>query len=198
MNKKKSIILVITAVVLLSGLFFLNNSINKNSENITKIQTKYVSLSSVIDSSDINKIVGFYDYVFVGEVTEHIGNFEPLKDSEEMQIPYNKFKVKVLENIKGELVEETEIKKIGGYMTEEDGKTSLILLDKQDYLPQVGETYVFIGSGQEDGGILIECSYGQKLLSEQNEKQVNEFKKAKDNEVIYERRRYKSKYEIKK
>jgi len=90
----------------------------KNNENlpITKICASYA-----INVNNLEELIGDADYVFVGEVLKNDGVeykkpvvVETELGSKEYKSPYTNYSLKVVENIKGNLVSNIEISKVGG------------------------------------------------------------------------------------
>jgi len=129
--------------------------------------------------------LSYADYVFVGMVEEHLGNIE-----EEGMSVKSKYKVTVIENIKGRLVEEITLYKWGGYKC--DGKLLILgaVDPDKDFLPEVGNKYIFIAFGQEDSSLLVSV-LGNKDYSE---KEAELYRKVNDKNT--KRERYISKYDV--
>lgn len=79
-----------------------------------------------IDTKDPRKLVGFADYYFIAEVNHQVDTEyrDPIitEGDEEIAFPYTNYKVKVLNNIKGELPldEEIVVTKAGEYLSIEN------------------------------------------------------------------------------
>lgn len=111
----------------------------------------------IFDIGDENKVVGFHDYVFVGEVKKVVGTgYSDVDFSDGLKMfsqPYTQYEVRVIENLKGELKTDRDIpltKHDGAYLF---GKR--VSMMKGDNLPDVGECYIFICSADEDGELNI-------------------------------------------
>lgn len=160
----------------------------------------YVMTESIIDVNNINEIIGFSDYVFTGKVLEHIGNY-PSDETNNEIFPYNKYKVEVLDNYKGELQKNIEIKKIGGYENTKRGEV-LTLLDEtlgdtKDFLPVVGETYLFTAVADANGSIVVSGPSGHMPIKDT--KDIYSIQDDVENvvmdEISFDRPRYKSVFE---
>lgn len=141
-----------------------------------------------VDINDPHELVGFADYYFVAEVISQINTEyrHPiiLEGGKEITSPYTKYKVKVLNNIKGELPldEEIVVTKAGG--VSEDGE---LLLYEDDALLEEGKTYIITASAQEDGSLLIS---GPNSSKEYDPKDLEQYQDIYDNEVKFDRERY--------
>jgi hypothetical protein len=104
-------------------------------DDVTNIDTKYVSASYAVDMNNPEEVIGICSNVFIGYVedmtdTYYISNF-----------PYTRYNVKVINNIKGELPLDTTVlvNKEGGVLED----LSCYILFENDFLPEEGEYYVF-------------------------------------------------------
>lgn len=109
----------------------------------------YNHVNLVVDENDWFGNVGSADYVFIGEVAAKIRNIAA------EDFPQSIFSVVVLENLKGNLIKEIEIRLNAGYR-----KDGTLVLNATDFsaeseLPIVSEQYVFLGYAQSNGDILI-------------------------------------------
>ncbi|MDD2518273.1 MAG: hypothetical protein PHI05_01620 [Bacilli bacterium] len=186
------------------GLLFLTiigtNLCVENNIVYTNNNEKGMSYSnSIADSNDLQKFSGLVDYIFVGKVENVIGTFfnESLPE-----IPYTRYGIRVLKNLKGNLIEKTIVSKNGGY---ENNK--LILFDDNGF-PQKNEIYVFFAFAQEDGEILLATIDGNIKLdindfnfsidgtsNLKEEEKLYKYTNAIKNRKEYDRERYISKYE---
>ncbi|MBF6673464.1 hypothetical protein [Glutamicibacter sp. FBE19] len=116
--------------------------------------------SFAVDVEKPAATVGDADYVFVGKVESKVGTtykdpvaIETENGTKEIADPYTDYKIKVLRNIKGELVSDRAIpvQKSGGV----DKEQKYVVLYEDDVLPEVGSTYVFLAYAQEDGSLLV-------------------------------------------
>lgn len=224
MNSKKIFIMASILLILLVVLGI--NILDQNDES--QFQTASTSQnqlpiepirgSFVVDIDNKNEVVGLVDYVFVARVVSEEGtiykNIVTMEDengeTREAGSAYTNYKIEVLDNIKGNLKKEEpfEILKQGGISL--DKKTIQVFED--DYLPEVNNSYIFLGYGQEDGSILISGSNSnilvntpdspneQSLLSVEKEITASEeykaYQDAFENQVeIVQRERFASKFE---
>ena len=201
-SKKITVVLIIS--VLLCGF-----SCEKTEEKTIEIEDindlPYIGLMVCysININDFRELAGFADYVFIGYVDEML-------DTEykgEHDIITN-YKITVLANIKGELIKNDSIPMVKNGGVSKDGK--FLEIDSRDFMPLEGNKYVFYGSCQEDGSLLISGANSNYLLEEKAEKELIEIDKeylksheilgkviqGYEDEIVSNRQRYKSKYEI--
>ncbi|CAM4017730.1 hypothetical protein [Saccharibacillus endophyticus] len=224
MNSKKKFILASILLILLVvlGINILDNNNQSQSLTVSTSQNQLpiepIRGSFVVDIDNKNEVVGLVDYVFVARVVSEEGtiykNVVTMEDengeTREAGSAYTNYKIEVLDNIKGNLKKEEpfEILKQGGISL--DKKTIQVFED--DYLPEVNNSYIFLGYGQEDGSILISGSNSnilvntpdspneQSLLSVEKEITASEeykaYQDAFENQVeIVQRERFASKFE---
>ncbi|MDN5277093.1 MAG: hypothetical protein PWR01_1058 [Clostridiales bacterium] len=191
--KKRIAIVSSICVLFLLGAFLVYNRVN----NYRPVVTEYVAAQLAVDPNNLEEFVGFYDYVCVGKVEKEIGNLPPVPGRS--GVPYTEYQVKVLKNIKGSLADDIIVKKAGGYV---DNKIVFYeTLDKKDAFLSVGDVYIFCMLTQENGDLFIDNPYAYEKLDAGDIKALNESKKVKKyeeaykNEKVYERERFKSKYE---
>lgn len=146
-----------------------------------------------VDENDPYVYVGTMDYVFAGTVTKIKRNFIDIAKREVDY--YSHYEVQVIENIKGSLAENIEVKKLGG--VNRRGTEMLIESEKrQDTgLPEEGKTYLFMAYAQEDGSLLLSEFLEDRPYDESLKKEYEEYV---ENEVPSDRERYHSKYETEK
>jgi len=234
-NKKLIIFLVLTVAIISVVLVSVYFSKSINTENVAQVDSTEISAESgeylngkpisrlqgsfAIDVNNPRELVGDADYVFVAEVvsedgTEYLFPIEVETDDGGTKVvtsPYTNYSIKVVEDIKGNLVTDTviPIQKDGGLF--EDG--SMYQLYEDDELPVVGETYIFYAYAQEDGSLLIsgpnsnvkmDMPNGTQLsdLEEEVVKEVLEtsdeyieVEEALDNQIVRDRERSESIYE---
>ena len=170
---KKIIKSIIIIAVMLAALFVAVNlsidSLEKQLESkifplkdpISVINTEYkrnlVCVDWAYDISDKRKVVGFHDYVFVGEVKKVVGTgYTDVDFSDGLRMfsqPYTQYKIRVIKNLKGELVTDRDIP-----LTKHDGAYFFgkrVSMMEGDSLPDVGECYIFICITDENGELNI-------------------------------------------
>lgn len=101
----------------------------------SQMVTQTVNVSLINDYSDVNVLVSATSYVFVGRVEEY------LKTSSSDSGSSTYYGVRVLQNIKGELITDRNItlRKCGGLLKNSD----VFMVYSGDILPKVGGTYIF-------------------------------------------------------
>lgn len=143
-----------------------------------------------LNITDADNYIAYSDYVFVGEVLE-VGETGSA-NSEPSKIPYTNITIKVEENLKGTLVDEVKIKKIGGESQKTKLKYVIKSNGKKDVFPKVGEKYIFITSCEQDGTIISQFD-GSLLLTKENYSLV---KNSIDKDVEFIKERYTSEYDL--
>ncbi|MEG0074048.1 MAG: hypothetical protein RR922_07000 [Clostridia bacterium] len=162
------------------------------------MQPVHIKADTKFKEEDLEGFIGFEDYVFVGTVKEHLGNFN---DNSEIGIPYNKFKVTVDKNIKGNLKKDIEVLDLGG--TTGIGAPVIIEGKEPGKQLEVGKTYLLLGSVIHDKSIVIEMpkskiellNYSVDANTDEINNLIKTYEEAYKNERKYERRRNKSKYD---
>ena len=170
---KKIIRIIVTIAVVLVALFagisISMNFVEKKLESkifplkdpISVINAEYQRTVACVDwafdVSDKRKVVGFHDYVFVGEVKKVVGTgYTDVDFSDGMRMfsqPYTRYEIRVLENLKGELMTDRDIP-----LTKHDGAYFFgkrVSMMEGDSLPDEGECYIFICTAGEDGELYI-------------------------------------------
>lgn len=153
------------------------------------------SLYMAEDFSNYYRSVGMADNVFVGTVTEVISNVLPL-NSKKHEDNFSSYKIHVDKNIKGELVEEVEARKMGGFkkdgtmlVVEAEMPTGVTIVDAGQ--PKVGRQYIFLAYAQKDGSLIL-----SELLDDRecSDALIEEYMEYCANEIIFDRERFVSKY----
>jgi hypothetical protein len=180
MLKKKSL-LIISAVALLGLLLFGCSTATPNGI----IKYDHVAMP---EETDPYYIIGFADYVFIGS-TQSDGSSVTLPSGNNRL----EYIISVNECLKGNLAK--EIKAVYPAYYEKDG--ALVLMEgdvlKDDGLPEKGKNYIFVGSAQPDGSILLESLYAK---TEYNEDNYQKFIDYVTNETSVDRERFISSFEI--
>ena len=175
--KKSVLIALIVALVLCIGTVFAivsNGNQEESIEGLSEIHATYC-----IDVNNYDELVAFADFVFVGDVwtidnvdyrnetpsITSITNYE----SPQRGMPYTEIDVIVDENIKGTM-NDLILYKLGGIGMNQ--KTTYIY--ENDMMPQKGEKYIFFGSVQKDGSLLISGANSNIAFSEDALKQIKE------------------------
>lgn len=198
--KKILVVAMILTMVVLSACSVSNN-VNKSDLPITNL-----SGSFSIDVNDLTQIVGDADYVFVAEVNDEVETIyknkvtiETENGNKEVSDPYTKYTITVVDNIKGKLKKNNQfdILKAGGISQD---KKSIVLYE-DDELFEVGKYYIMSAYAQPDGSLLVSGPNSSLVLNETSKEKVvssekyKEYKKALENEVVSDRKRFKSSHE---
>lgn len=141
-----------------------------------------------VDLEDLPTRIGAADYVFIGTVVSmdkteylHISPMEFIPEGEAPEnygSPHTYYTVKVINNIKGELVTDKDIviRKDGGISFDK----SQYFLYEEDVLPEVGLNYVFYGYAQDDGELLLSGPYSNTEISVNNSNSISDFENSSD------------------
>ena len=159
-----TVLLVLLVGVRVSMKLFadkLESEIFPLKDPISVINSEYkrpvVCVDWVYDINDKRKVAGASDYVFVAEVKKVVGTgYTDVKyyDGYDFDAnPFTRYEIRVLENIKGELITYEDIP-----LTKHDGVhyfgKSVSALEG-DNLPDEGECYIFLCSADEDGELVV-------------------------------------------
>ena len=180
MVKKKSF-LIISAVALLGLLLFGCSTDTPNG----KIIYDHVAMP---EETDPYYMIGFADYVFIGST---------LSDGRSVTLPSGnkrlEYDISVRECLKGNLEEAIK----AAYPAYYDKDGTLVLMEgdfiKDDGLPEKGRNYIFVGTAQPDGSILLESLYAK---TEYNDGNYQKFTDYVANETSVDRERFISSFEI--
>ena len=205
-NRKKRIsILISVLAVAVLGITVFFMFIRPNAS----IDTVYRQASYIIDVNDLSAKAGFADYVFVGVVLSNKGTHRnegatPSENDDHIfSSPYTDYIVKNVENLKGSLKTDTELKitKSGGLSEKGD----CIYISEGDVMPEEGKVYVFFANGNNDGGIIVsginsnleidEALVKEDTISYSDSKVYKEAAEAVKNQKPFERERFKSVFE---
>lgn len=212
------ICIAVVLIVLFAGISISMNFFEKKLERkifplkdpISVINTEYQRTVACVDwafdVSDINKVVGFHDYVFVGQVKKIVGTgYTDVDFSDGLRLfsqPFTQYEIRVLENIKGELLTDRDIP-----LTKHDGAYYFgkrVSMMEGDSLPDEGECYIFICIADENGELNIGnfSSFCDIYLCNaedyrDDEEKIEIYRQAVENmdESVRHGERYKSKYE---
>ncbi|HHW89279.1 MAG TPA: hypothetical protein GX745_00015 [Clostridiales bacterium] len=189
-------VLLITAFVIIGGCGKqlskeeIIEYINNDSLPIEEVRVSYA-----FDVSKLANKVGGSDYVFIGEVKDYIRTEYGFFD----ETPRTFYSVRVVENIKGELIQDQdiELRKTGGI----DKKGKKFILYDYDYLPKLNNYYIFSVLTQSNGGIEASGKNSSILIKDkENYQDSEEYKNIIDaylnqNEDIIDREKEQSKYD---
>jgi hypothetical protein len=135
--------------------------------------------SYVIDVSDTRQLVGWADNVFIGRVEAGIGTIYATSS-----LPWSLYRVRVLENIKGNLPEVVKVGQEGGFSIEQN--TMLLMGD--DMLLAAGNEYLFVTKADSRGWHTLVPSYGDLPVgaSRQRRAITDKFREAYAQEIPYD------------
>lgn len=199
----KSSFAILMAFLICTSLASCSKTIDWSKYPVETIDALYT-----YDINDERQAVGIVNYVFVGEVlsfddTEYRRVTEtklPDGTVSRFGVPYSHFTVVVTQNIKGELITEQpiEVIKHGGITI--DGEKLFVFSDG-DTMPEVGETYVFRATAQEDGSLLVVGPKSNVHVENGDpngivDKYVDAYNNEVVNELVAEMKRYLSKYDV--
>ena len=182
MKKKKAIISVL-CVVLLVGAIFLSgkafaswykekaeSTLYPLKDPVSVINEEYdraeMCIDYVYDISDIEKNVGWADYVCIAEVNKVRGmRYDNVWLSERLYLhsdPITEYEITVRQNLKGNLKTDEPItlfKYEGVYLHKK-----LTNLYEGDMLPDEGNCYLFLITAQENGDLYTFGNHGNEYL----------------------------------
>lgn len=189
-SRKSKAFMFLLAFILLTGCTSEGEG-GKEVKSVPFTPNKKVDYDTVFLADEKNPyyIVGFSDYVFVGSITG---------DCVQVKLPSGnqklRYEIQVTKNLKGRLAEVIEADYPAYYR--EDGTLILMQGDylKDDALPEMGKDYIFVGTGQPDGGLLLEALYAKAENTEENYQTYLDYVK---NEEVVKRDRFKSRFEVK-
>ena len=151
----------------------------------------YAHVNMVVDETNLYEYVGAVDYVFVGTVEKIVKNVipdEPNSSDADLSV----YKIRVDENLKGELTENIEGSKHGGF--KKDGTMMLMFSDrsKDTGLPESGNQYIFLAYAQPDGSLTLSEFFDNRQY---NDDLLQEYLDYCSNEVLFDRTRFVSSYD---
>lgn len=199
---KKNVMLFVFAVLLLILTLFVSGCANKSSKYLP---IDYISGDYVVDMENPREVIGLGDYVFVAQVNKEIEteyrNVKELGNGKKVGMPYTVYSITVIDNIKGKikLNEPIKFEKQGGIKIDKKS----ISLPEGDSMLEEGVYYILIASAEPDGrlaqggptaAIKLEGNSKNEIISS---KQYKDYQEYYQEEIKYERERFKSKYEEK-
>lgn len=155
------------------------------------------NLYMVVDFTNKCEYVGMVDYVFVGTVEEIIDDVLPDKIKSNTD-GYSSYKIHVDKNMKGNLAEEIICAKLGGF--KKDGTMYLVAAETpngqavfDNGLPELNRQYIFLAYAQPDGSLTLSEIFDNREYSEEL---FSEYTEYINNQIVYDRERFASKYDI--
>lgn len=151
----------------------------------------YAHVNMVVDETNLYEYVGVVDYVFVGTVEEIVKNVIP-DEPDSSDADLSVYKIRVDENLKGELTENIECSKHGGF--KKDGTMMLIFSDRSEDtgLPEIGNRYIFLAYTQPDGSLTLSEFFDNRQYSDEL---LQEYLDYCNNEVLFDRTRFVSNFD---
>lgn len=151
----------------------------------------YAHISMVVDETNLYEYVGIADHVFVGTVEEIVKNIVP-DEPNSSDADLSVYKIRVDKNLKGELSENIECSKHGGF--KKDGTMMLIFSDrsKDTGLPESGNQYIFLAYAQPDGRLTLSEFFDDRQY---NDELLQEYLDYCSNEIPFDRPRFTSNFD---
>lgn len=151
----------------------------------------YAHVNMAVDETDLYAYVGAVDYVFVGTVEQTVQNVipdEPGGSEEDLSL----YKIRVDQNLKGELVENVECSKHGGLR--KDGTMMLMYSDRRydTGLPEAGKQYVFMAYAQQDGSLTLSEFFDNRPYDDELHQEYLDYC---HNEIPFDRTRFVSDFD---
>lgn len=193
MNKNRKIVVII--LILCISLFVIEFLMNPQKE----VPIQYVSGMNVINIENPKEVVGFGDYVFIARIDEEIKNVHNSNEDLDPGIPMTTYSITVLDNLKGRLKKNYPIKfsKIGGISS----SSNMVTLLEGDVMLEEDQYYILVAAGNDDGSMVQAAATGAVKLDVTSEEEIvslqayKDYEKYIEEEVEYQRPRYKSMYE---
>jgi len=193
MNKNTKIVIII--IMLCMSLFATQFLMKSQKE----LPIQYVSGMNVINIKNSMEVVGFGDYVFVARIDEEIKNVHSSAEDLDPGIPMTTYSITVIDNLKGKIKKNTpvELSKIGGISS----SSNMVTLLEGDTMLEEDKYYILVAAGNHDGSIVQAAATGAVKLDVTSEEEIvssqayKDYEKYIEEEVEYQRPRYKSKYE---
>ncbi len=170
-----------------------------------KLEIYYLHGQYALDVENPYEVVGFSDYVFVAKVDEKIRTiYEYNKVDKRMHVykitgePYTQYPITVIENIKGDIEKNIPItlEQFGGVSSDK----RYIQLMEGDEILESGSFYIIVASSRRDGRLSLFSPRGYKKMRIENETEIfdtqeyKDFVEYRENEVMFDRKRFNSKY----
>lgn len=193
MNKNTKIVIII--IMLCMSLFATQFLMKSQKE----LPIQYVSGMNVINIKNPKEVVGFGDYVFVARIDEEIKNVHSSAEDLDPGIPMTTYSITVIDNLKGKIKKNTpvELSKIGGISS----SSNMVTLLEGDTMLEEDKYYILVAAGNDDGSIVQAAATGAVKLDVTSEEEIvssqayKDYEKYIEEEVEYQRPRYKSMYE---
>lgn len=191
MKKYTKIIIMMLCI----SLFAIKFIMKPNKE----LSIQYLSGTNVINIENPMEVVGYGDYVFVARIDEEIKNVHRSVEEPDNGIPMTTYSITVIDNLKGKIKKNTPIKfsKIGGFSS----SSNMLTLLEGDTMLEEDKYYIIVAAGSHDGSIIQAASTAAIKLDVTSEEEIvssqayKDYEKYIEEEVMYQRPRFKSTYE---
>lgn len=192
---KKYTKIIIIVMMLFISLFAIKFIMKPNKE----LSIQYVSGMNVINIENPKEVVGYGDYVFVARIDEEIKNVHSSAEDLDPGIPMTTYSITVVDNLKGKVKKNTpiEFSKIGGISS----SSNMVTLLEGDIILEEDQYYILVAAGNDDGSMIQAAATGAVKLDVTSEEEIvssqayKDYEKYIEEEVEYQRPRYKSMYE---
>jgi hypothetical protein len=160
--------------------------------NEIAVDTVYATY--VFDNYHLENVIGYNDYVFIGKVSEYKETITNTPSG----MPKTIYSVRVIENIKGNLIIDNDIEIYKGGGLSEDYKWKVMYED--DFFPEEEKYYIFFAYAIEDNNTYINGRNSNIFLpSGENYTRDDDYIScinAYENQIAFDRERYMSKYDV--
>lgn len=200
--KKKGFILL--TFCCLFCLFLTGCSANMSREDVAKllgsnsIPVITIKASYSVDMEKLEEVIGDADYVFVGQVKQYVKTIYNTKGDKDF--PKTVYSIRVVENIKGQLIGEKDIQVLKGGGVSKDCKQ--LVQYENDTLPIELEYYIFSVYAFASGEIIANGMNTSVIIENksnyQQDVKYKDFVKAHMDEKVTNRKRYVSTYDTNK
>lgn len=144
---KLSYVIIIIAIIILLSVG-CTMSLEQEYELLTsgKLKSSYVHADYIMNINDMREVVGYSDYVFVGKITEYKGTDHDTPSG----IPLTIYSVKVLDNIKGSLIQDSDVEvNITGGLAKNYRR--VVSVNEVKPYPKIDDYYIFIVGSSDTG-----------------------------------------------
>ncbi|MDR3185990.1 MAG: hypothetical protein LBU04_04190 [Christensenellaceae bacterium] len=201
MKKIKTMVLSLSLILIVCVFSFTISACAKkltDDEIVQILKTKKglqpVNVSvEYIYGDDIAKYLAYADYVFVCKVKNYL---RTIYNDSDPDMPYTIYAVRIIENIKGELLTDRDIEiRKGGGITSDHKKLVLI---GNNIFPEIGSTYVVAAVSYHEGTLGVDGKHSTVFVGSdyKNNESYKEFSSLCETTPSQERERYVSPYDL--